>query len=58
MDVNVIVPGRDYKTLDWFQYILNFSVTFLIIAGVSCLAVWYPARQASKIQPAIALRDE
>lgn len=56
--IGVIVPNRNYNITDWFQVFLNFSITFVVIAIVSCLAVWYPARKASQIQPAIALRDE
>lgn len=49
---------RNYEIMDWLQYSLNFGVTFFIIATVSTLAVWYPARQVAKTQPADALRDE
>lgn len=40
------------------QDIINFAITFGFMAIVSCLAVWYPARQSSNIAPAEALRDE
>lgn len=40
------------------QDLINFLITFGFIAIVSCLAVWYPARQASNIPPAEALGDE
>jgi putative ABC transport system permease protein len=40
------------------QYFINFGLTFLFLAIVSLLAVWYPARQASNLQPAEALHEE
>lgn len=46
------------QSRDWVQYLLNFGATFIMIAGVSVLAVWYPARRAAMIEPSEALRDE
>ncbi len=40
------------------QYFINFGLTFLFLAIISLLAVWYPARQASNLQPAEALHEE
>lgn len=40
------------------QNIINFAITFGFLAIVSVIAAWYPARQASKTQPAEALHDE
>lgn len=40
------------------QDIINFLITIGFMAFISCLAVWYPARQSSGIPPAEALRDE
>jgi ABC-type transport system, involved in lipoprotein release, permease component len=40
------------------QNFINFAITFTFLAVVSVIAVWYPAKQASNIQPAEALRDE
>ena len=40
------------------QNVINFAITFTFLAIVSVIAVWYPAKQASSIQPAEALRDE
>ncbi|MDL2221353.1 FtsX-like permease family protein [Parabacteroides sp. OttesenSCG-928-N08] len=42
----------------WSQYVINYVITFLFLLSVSFLAVWYPARQAAKTQPAESLRDE
>ncbi|MCD7937125.1 MAG: FtsX-like permease family protein [Tannerellaceae bacterium] len=35
-----------------------YLITFGLLATVSILAVWYPARRASMVQPAEALREE
>lgn len=40
------------------QNIVNYAITFGFLAIVSVVAVWYPARQAAKTQPAEALHDE
>lgn len=40
------------------QDFLNYGLTFLFLAIVSLIAVWYPARQSSDIPPAEALREE
>lgn len=56
-DIGVPVPDRAEK-MDWIQYVLNFSIPFFLLSSISALAVWYPARQAAKTEPADALRDE
>ncbi|MCD8176204.1 MAG: FtsX-like permease family protein [Tannerellaceae bacterium] len=35
-----------------------YLITFALLAGISIFAVWYPARRASMVQPAEALREE
>ncbi len=40
------------------QDFINFGLTFLFLAIVSLIAVWYPAKQSSDIPPAEALREE
>lgn len=40
------------------QYLINYILTFAVLAVISVFAVWYPARKASEIQPVEALRDE
>ena len=40
------------------QHFINFGLTFLFLAVISLLAVWYPARQSSNMQPAEALHEE
>ncbi|MFQ8805272.1 MAG: hypothetical protein ACLR8Y_09500 [Alistipes indistinctus] len=40
------------------QDVINFAVTFVFVALISIVAVWYPARQAVKVQPAETLHEE
>lgn len=40
------------------QDFLDYGLTFLFLAAVSLLAVWYPARQSARIPPAEALHEE
>ena len=40
------------------QYFINSGLTFLFLAVISLLAVWYPARQSSNMQSADALHEE
>jgi ABC-type transport system, involved in lipoprotein release, permease component len=40
------------------QYFINFGLTFLFLAIISLLAVWYPTRQSSNMHPAEALHEE
>lgn len=40
------------------QDIINFILTYSFLAIVSVFAVWYPAKRASEIQPAQALKEE
>ena len=40
------------------QEFINYALTFGLLAIISLVAAWYPARQAAKIPPAEALRDE
>lgn len=54
------VPQADHKQIGSGieQYFIIFALTFLFLAIVSLLAVWYPARQASNMRPADALHEE
>lgn len=40
------------------QGFINYILTFLFLAIVSLLAVWYPAKQSSDMHPAEALHEE
>jgi len=54
------IPSVDKES--WYigieQNLINFAITFGFLAVISVIAVWYPAKQASAIQPAEALHDE
>ena len=57
-DIGVPNINREKWGIGHEQDIIDFSLTFIFLAIISVLAVWYPAKQASDIQPAEALRDE
>ena len=40
------------------QHFINFGLTFLFLAVISLLAVWYPVRQSSNMHPAEVLHEE
>ncbi len=54
------IPTVDKKSwgIGVEQHFINFAITFGFLAIVSVLAVWYPAQQAAKMQPAEVLHDE
>jgi len=56
MDVPVI--DREEYPVSTSQYITDYVFTFLILGIISIIAVWYPAKKASAIQPAVALKEE
>lgn len=56
--VELGLPMARSQPGDLFQFVFNYSFTLLILALTGMLAVWYPAKQASRLQPADALRDE
>lgn len=45
-------------TLEWPRFWLCIAVTFVLIALMISLGIWYPARKAMQVQPAEALHDE
>ncbi|MFV0537838.1 MAG: ABC transporter permease [Dysgonomonas sp.] len=49
---------REKFGVGYEQYLINYFLTFTILATIAIFAVWYPANKASKIQPATALKDE
>jgi len=42
----------------WDRFLIGITITFILIAFMIILGIWYPARQAMHIQPADALHDE
>lgn len=57
-DIGVPSVDRNESPIAISQYFINYGITFLILAAISIVAVWYPSRRASRIQPAEALKDE
>jgi len=55
-DINL--PVVNSKQSDEMRYLINYGLTFLFLALIAILAVWYPAKQASEIPPAEALHNE
>lgn len=50
--------NKEFYGIDTGQYIINYCITFVVLALISIMAVWYPASKASKVQPALVLKDE
>ena len=40
------------------RYFMGFGITYILLALMILLGIWFPARRAIKISPADALRDE
>ncbi|HZJ79221.1 MAG TPA: ABC transporter permease [Dysgonamonadaceae bacterium] len=40
------------------RYFMGFGITYLLLALMILLGIWFPARKAVKVSPADALRDE
>ena len=40
------------------RYIIGFAITYILLAVMIILGIWFPARKAVKVSPADALRDE
>jgi len=56
--INIPLADRKMAGLGAGQDWVNSGITFLFLTVVSGLAIWYPARLASRVQPAEALRSE
>ncbi|MFV0537844.1 MAG: ABC transporter permease [Dysgonomonas sp.] len=58
-DINLPVPDRGEEgKIEIIQQFINYGITFVFLAIIAFVAVWYPASKAAKIQPAAALKDE
>ncbi|MEG1545053.1 MAG: multidrug ABC transporter substrate-binding protein, partial [Tannerellaceae bacterium] len=40
------------------RFLITLGATYLLIAGMICLGIWFPTRKASRMSPAEALRHE
>lgn len=56
--LDIPISNRIEAGIGMEQEFINYVLTFGLLATISLIAVWYPARQAAKIPPAEALRDE
>lgn len=52
------VPVIDTKENSIINHFVNYIVAFGFLAIIAIIAIWYPAKKASDIQPAEALHDE
>ncbi len=57
-DIGLPSVDRSREGVGVSQYFVDYIITFFILTVISILAVWYPARRASQVQPAEALKDE
>ncbi len=57
-DIGIPVIDRETVKTGISMYFINYTITFIALLAIAVFAVWYPARRASNIQPAIALHDE
>ena len=57
-DINVPAVGNKVEQVASVRYLINYGFTFLFLALIAILAVWYPAKKASEVPPAEALHDE
>lgn len=57
-DIGIPVIDRETTKAGISMYFINYAITFITLLAIAVFAVWYPARRASNIQPAIALHDE
>jgi len=57
-NINVPMVSSNIKQVAAVRYLINYGFTFLFLALIAILAVWYPAKKASEIPPAEALHDE
>ena len=49
---------RNGTTLEWDRLLLCAAASFVLIALMIVIGIWYPARRAMRVQPAEALHDE
>ena len=49
---------RNGTTQEWDRLLLCAAASFVLIALMIVIGIWYPARRAMQVQPAEALHDE
>ena len=57
-DMGIPVINKETVKTGISMYFINYAITFITLLAIAIFAVWYPARRASNIQPALALHDE
>lgn len=58
-DINMPVAQRsEDEASSIVHHFINYGITFVFLAIIAFISVWYPANKAAQIQPAQALRDE
>lgn len=49
---------KELMPFTWVRFLICQAITFLLIAGMIRIGIWYPARQTSRLEPAEALHYE
>ncbi|MPN53296.1 hypothetical protein SDC9_200960 [bioreactor metagenome] len=53
------VDSSSYITAHkWLRFLITNGITYILLAVIVAISAWIPARQASKVHPVEALRDE
>lgn len=58
---NLGIPFMKGQTMEAFTFsrlFIDYLLTTFLLAVIITLAVWYPARKAAKVSPAVVLREE
>lgn len=62
MIVYAFIKNTDILVYSWTfttgRYFIGFGITYVLLALMIILGIWFPARKAIKVSPADALRDE
>lgn len=56
--LGIPAANREIAGIGSEQELINYLLTFLLLAAISALAVWYPARLSTNAAPADTLREE
>ena len=51
-------PRAEELTLLVLRFLVTLSVSYLLMAGMICMGIWFPVRKAVKMAPAEALHYE